>query len=179
MIPLLFAVAAATPSDVPTVMHTQFALVMQGRAAVAKGDLPAAREAGRQLVELEPPEGLTDPWRPYVAELKADAAGLAAADSLDIAATEVATLALSCASCHQAKGGGPALPDPTTLDLSDGSRRDVGLDLLWLSLLTGSGEAWDRGVAALEEADAPPWSLVSAEGDEARARAFAKLLVAR
>jgi len=179
----LFALTAlateppAPPSPVAAQMHAPFALITQARAALEKGDLTQARGHAQALVDLAPPEGLTDPWRPYMAELKSDAASLAAATSPDAAARQVAAIAITCAACHQAKGGGPAIPAADTLDVStDASKRDVGTDLLWLSLITGSADAWKRGTALLEQPDAPAWGLIAADDDAARADAFATLL---
>jgi len=182
VIGLLLSLAAATepvpdePLSLPMQMHQRFGLVTHARMAVQQGDLTTARAKAEQLVALEPPAGLTDPWRPYVVELKADAAKLGAASTLTVASEQVAAIAITCAECHRAKGGGPQVPPADAIDLSGDGRRPAGLDLLWLSLITGDDDAWTRGAAALAGEEKPDWPLVEATTPDDRAKAFAKLL---
>jgi len=182
MIALWMMVAGATepapaePVSLPMQMHERFALVTHARMAVQQSDLASARAKAEELVALEPPDGLTDPWRPYVVELKSDAARLAAAGTLTVAAEQVSAIAITCAECHMQKGGGPQVPTAEEVDLAGDSRRPAGLDLLWLSLITGDDGAWSRGATALASEEKPEWPLVEATTPDARARAFASLL---
>jgi cytochrome c553 len=153
-------------------MHERFALVTAARRALQADDLTAAKAHATSIVELPMPEGVVEPWRPFAAELRSDAALLAQATDRHDAARRVAAVAISCASCHQARGGGPARPESAQLD-----DRQAGLELLWWSLLTGSDDGWQAGVQRLSGPEQPPWALVEASDEQARAEAFANWLV--
>lgn len=162
-----------TPDAIAGEMHVHFALLTAARQAVQRGDLEAAKARGSDIVQLDPPTGLNPPWRPFVAEMKADAAKLADATALREAAMAVSGIAISCAGCHTAMQGGPTPPDRDALEGQAG--RDTGLGVLWIALLSESDEAWALGAEMLG-ADAPPYSLLDASTAEERARVFSVLL---
>jgi mono/diheme cytochrome c family protein len=168
------ALAFASPDSpaefsVPAQMHVHFALVSQARMAVEKGDLVAAKARAAELVALQAPTGITEPWKPFVVELKADAAALGESKTLGEAGRRVAAIAITCAECHTQKGGGPqVLPAAPDEKLS----ASAGRDMLWLALITRSDDAWRRGAAAQSDK-----GLVEATTPDARALAFATLMV--
>lgn len=160
------------PDLLTSEMHTRFALVTAARQAIQRGDLPAAKARGADLLGLEPPTGLTGPWGPFVADLKAESARLERATTLREAARAVSAVAIACGTCHTATNGGPTVPEP---DAMSGTGRDAALDLLWLALISESDDGWARGTTALG-ADHPPVDMASAKGPDARASVYSVLL---
>ena len=49
--------------------------------------------------------------------------------------------------------------------------------MMWLSLITGNGDAWRRGAEAQGTENAPAWRLLEAQTPDARAEAFGTLMV--
>lgn len=160
----------AAPIDAPLTaeMHARFAVLTQARNAVQGGDLEAARQHGENLLSFPAPTGFpTNPWRPYLVEVRTRAEALAQAPTLDDAGLAVARVAVSCGGCHASVGGGPAVPREDEVDVVASS----GMDLLWLGLLTSSDETWLMGAGVVGDPD-----LLHKPPGEARAAAFAERL---
>jgi len=157
-------VQGATP--LVSEMHERFAVLSAARDAVRAGDLAGAQAHGQALMSLQPPTGLPmQPWRPWVVEVRANAADLAASKSLYDAGLAVSRLAASCGGCHVAVEGGPAVPQRDALEGRD------GMELLWIGLLTESDSAWMLGAEMVGTK-----RLLQTPPGDARARAFARFI---
>jgi cytochrome c553 len=151
---------AATP-PVASEMHTRFELATRARDGVVAGDLDAVRAAGRELADLEPPAGLPEPWRPWVAEVKVKAESLARSADLVKASGHVANLTLACAACHQAMDGGPSLKDgdvpaQTWRPGDNMALHSWSSNWMWLGLITGDEGVWVKGAKELSSAPLVP-----------------------
>ena len=154
------------PTEVLTTeMHDRFWILTDARNALQKGELSQVQQFAADLVQLAPPS-TPDAWRPWIVDVKANAALLTRTEDPRRAALLLSEIAASCGACHASVGGGPSVPTKDELDdtLS-------GLDLLWLSLLTESDDAWRMGIELLK---LPDGAEVAAPD---RAAAFAKILL--
>jgi cytochrome c553 len=163
-IPLFFALSSANPPAPPVVspMHEHYRVATQIRDAVIQGQLAVANDAAKALVGLEPPEGLPPLWRPWMAQVKAQADVIATAKDLTTAASAVGALAAACADCHQEMNGGPGLErmhDVPPQSWPEGSNMPLhrwSVDWMWLGLIASDDEAWDRGANALDDHPVAP-----------------------
>lgn len=140
-------------------MHLRFALVTKARDATIEGDVGRAAAAGRELATglaaSEPPPA----WRPQVEHIRAHADALAGADSLEVAARQVARLAVACGECHAAFDAEPRmLPLPEPLERVPPSDLEAVMkwhawstDRMWEGLIAPSAERWIRGTTMFAE----------------------------
>jgi cytochrome c553 len=163
---------AEPPPPVASEMHERFAVLTDLRDHLIQGRLQPARDAARTLVDLEPPQGLPEPWRPWIAQVKAEAAKVAEARDHATAAEGVGRIAVACSDCHAEQHGGPGLAHMSDLPpqkWSEGQNMPLhkwSLDWMWLGLIGPSDEAWDRGAGELDKQplvpkyeDAPPGGM--------------------
>lgn len=137
-------------------MHVQLALATQVRDGIIHGDLDAVHSAAAELEALEIKGALPDAWRPMLAETKAAAAGLSTVPDLETASALIGDLALSCASCHAATGGGPKLVDLPFQEWTEASKMPLhkwSADWMWLGLIADDDGAFRRGGEELVHAN--------------------------
>jgi mono/diheme cytochrome c family protein len=149
----LFASLARANSPVPERMATHAELTEAASKAVIHADLEGVAGAARQLAAL-PLEGVAPALRPGLKSLRQAARALEGAPDPRQAALALAELGATCAACHDATRGGPALnlrSVPPAEYAADHAmpRHRWAVDWLWLGLITPSEEAWQRGAKAL------------------------------
>ena len=166
-------------------MHARFHATYRIHAAIAASDLEGARRAAQQIVELEEPEALPV-WRPYLEQTRAAARQVVAAADPAAAATRLADLGRTCASCHEAMRIKIAFPSDPPPDADPELRATMAshhwaASRMWEGLLAPSVERWREGARVLEaaplpitaEIDQPPHGLGIAD-DVARLRLLAR-----
>lgn len=187
------AAVAASPglmsSEPPEDMHSRiesymvdhYLIATLSRDAVIAGDLEALRGPLRSFAEYDYADIAPGGWMPWIAQVQ-EVAGLTAdAETLELAALGVATMARTCSACHTAQGRGPRLvalgvqhppPRSNTTVLRMGEHMWAA-ERLWEGLIAPSEEAWKAGAAMLAKipTDAPSSS-------EPRSAAFESALLA-
>jgi hypothetical protein len=149
-------------------MQANFWVAVELRDAVVDGDLDKARQLGTWLAGQDLRGTLPAQWAPWVKDMQASGAEVAAAPDLESAAQAVGSLGVSCGGCHWNFGvSGPTAPgdgedqgfapegpeDLTTRML----RHQWAADELWYGLTIPSDEAWKAGAHVLIESPfAPP-----------------------
>lgn len=138
----------------PEHMGVQLRYALSAQRALIAGDLEGSRAQAGKLVELAPPPDLPDAWRPYLAEVKETAAVAAKADDPVSLGQQVAAIAQTCGSCHEAVGGGPpidvaAVPEQAWDEDLHMPRHAWAADWMWIGLFAPSDEAWKRGASDL------------------------------
>ncbi len=160
--PLLPAAALAaepappTPEQVPAVharMAEHYRLVTHARAAVLRGDLDEAHARGEALSRLSP-DGLPESWGAALDVLSQAGRDLAVAPNVPQAADAMARIAIACADCHAATGGGPRLsatsaPPPAWTRDNDMPRHLWASEWIWLGILANDDTAVLRGAEVL------------------------------
>lgn len=144
------------PSEVPAVhdrMARHYLLTTNIRAAVLRGDVDAAQELGEQLSHLDP-GALPDSWQPALEALAQNGRDLAVASNLEDSAKAMGQLAIACADCHEATGGGPTLsgdaaPPPAWTEDSHMPLHLWGSEWIWLGILANDDTAVRRGAEVL------------------------------
>lgn len=196
---------AAPPLAPPLVseMHTRFEILTTTRDAVIQGKLADATQAIAPLAAQNPAEPFPDAWRPRVIAVEAAALQVAEARDLASAAGGVAKVAVVCAECHTATGGGPAvtetdIPAQKWLPGQNMPLHRWSVDWMWLGLLADSDDAWLRGAKELDnmplapkfDGAPPPGGMreleqlvyaiankaLTTDGQQARAELFGNLL---
>ena len=156
---ILLVCLAAQAEPLPPVaaeMHERFSVLTTMRDHVVQGRLEPTREEARRLVDMPPPQGLPEPWRPWLAQLHAEAAGVAAARDLAGAAQGVAKIALACGDCHSAMESGPGLRGASDIppqkwdEGQNMSLHEWAISWMWLGLIRGDDAAWSRGASELD-----------------------------
>jgi mono/diheme cytochrome c family protein len=130
-------------------MHEHFGDLLEIRRALVLGDLEGVRRPASRLAEHEPHPGLPAGSRRHVETMQSQAARLAAATDLTIAAYASAAVAASCGACHAENDVGPEFiigeppdrPGMTTHMI----RYSWALNRFWQGLIAPSDEAWLSG----------------------------------
>lgn len=146
-------------------MAQHFAVATFARDAIINGELDVAREPLMRLAEYDYAAVAPGGWLTWIAQLQQAARLTAEADSLDLAASGVATLARVCGECHAAMKAGPDFS--TAPHGESGPSRDSmpsrmyrhmwAADRMWEGLTGPSEEAWHAGAEVLARApEAPP-----------------------
>ena len=150
-------------------MHENFGLLRAIELELVHGKLEDGRMLARQIAEA-PDEGGAQPFAKRAATVRARAAELVAAPSIDEACRREARLAAACADCHVDAGVLPEFADPPRLP-ADGdtikarmARHLWASDRLWEGMVGDSDESWRGGLDVLA-ATPLPWS--AADGDRA------------
>ena len=156
----LARVDAARP-PVAAEMHERFALLTQARDHVIHGDLASAQARAKDLAEMSTPRRLPDSWRPWLTQLTNHATGIAESADLVTAAIGVGNAAATCGACHTALQGGPGLEGARDIPpqaWQPGQNMPLhkwSVDWMWLGLIAGEEEAWNRGANELASRPVP------------------------
>lgn len=148
--------SVAPNADRAAFMRGHFALVTAVHEAVIRGDLKTARTQARALADRPGPPGLPAAAAPYVATMKAAAAGLATVDELEDAASATSSMLALCGDCHRAVGTMPASAAPPTSTLGGAVGHMLAhkraVDLMVQGLTVPSAALWQQGADALGSA---------------------------
>ena len=143
-------------ADRAAFMRQHFGTVMAVHEAVIRGDVAAARDQARALVDRPDPPGLPAAAAPYLATMRAAAAGLATVDELENAASATASMLGLCGDCHRAIGILPATGPPQTSAVGGAVGHMLAhkraVDLMVEGLTMPSASAWRQGAEALGSA---------------------------
>lgn len=148
-------------------MQANFWVAVELRDAVVDGELDKARELGKWLAEHDLGAALPAQWAPWVKDMQASGAEVAAAPDLPSAAQAVGSLGVSCGGCHWNFGvSGPKAPDEEDQGFPPEGPEDMttrmlrhqwAADELWFGLTIPSDKAWKDGARVLIESPfAPP-----------------------
>lgn len=128
------------------------------RDAATMGDLDAMRGSAKELSELEPVDELPMEWLAFEVEVRKRAQTLAASPDQDEAGRDLATLAVTCSSCHQVQGKGPTagmtgIPADARDPANPVTDHEWASEWMWLGLVGGSAEVFTEGAVLLSTAD--------------------------
>lgn len=142
-------------------MHKHLSRVEDMRDAVIRGDLDAAREAGRVLSRQLPPESAPEHWRPWLRQVRDSAGRVEDAWELDTAARTTAEIARTCGSCHRAEGQGPRFPQEVVSGAGTGVKAHMqhharAAEQMWQGLIAADDARWTAAATALAEAELGP-----------------------
>jgi hypothetical protein len=155
---------AAEPSRaIEDFMVDHFVIATWSRDVLISGDLEAVREPLTALAAYDYRSVAPGGWMSYVAKMQQAAHVTSSAQTLELAAIGVATMARTCAECHVATGRGPAFTDgedegaaQNTDTLGERMRRHMwAADRLWEGLTAPSEDSWTAGAAVLARAPSP------------------------
>jgi cytochrome c553 len=150
-------------------MTEHFVIATLARDAVIKGKVAELRGPLRALADYRYPAVALGGWAGPIAQLQQAARLTSEANTIEQAATGVATIARVCGSCHLADGRGPTTIE-SPREAKTAKADDFGArmyrhmwaaDRMWTGLTTPSDDAWLAGAAALAHgplktpADAP------------------------
>ncbi len=170
------------------------------RTAALRGEVDTVREVAFAFSARVAESTYPQPWAPNVERLELVLTKAANVDDVKTSAGLVAEVGASCGSCHRdhevpVSRDWPLEPNPE-------HRMDIfayATELLWLGLIVPSDEAWARGAEAyhaalscegFESVPVGPYhvsqcssaratgaSVLSADGDVARSRAYADVVL--
>jgi cytochrome c553 len=146
-------------AELNSLMKQHFVIAAWARDSLIDGALEAVRAPLRALSDYGY-ETFPLAWMGGIARLQASARQTANAESLEAAASGIATLAGICGRCHLDQGHVLPLgsvqiaaetpqPDGITTRMS---RHAWAVERLWAGLVAPSDESWRAGAAALEHA---------------------------
>lgn len=158
MLPLLLSIAshAAPPPPLTSEMHARFNALTSARDAVIAGKLKDASAAIAPLCSTDPLAPFPATWAPMLRRVEDEAKILKASPDLASASVAVAKVAIACAECHIATGGGPL--EATATDIPP-QKWDEGQNMplhrwaanwMWLGLIANDSGAWERGATELD-----------------------------
>jgi cytochrome c2 len=145
------------PARIEDYMEGHFVIATWSRDAVINGTIDDLREPLLTLADFDYGPVAPGAWMPQIAALQATARLTAHADSLEAAATGVATMARQCGDCHAAERHKPyfgpdiraSQPRPPNSLRERMERHIWATDRMWEGLTAPSEDAWNAGAAAL------------------------------
>ncbi|MEQ1569280.1 MAG: hypothetical protein ABMA64_26825, partial [Myxococcota bacterium] len=139
-----------TLPNLQATMDQHFVHGLELQLAVMGGDLEAAHRAAQGLADAPLPPNTPAPAVTYVEAMRAAATAGAAAPDLAAAAQSMGQIALACAGCHTASGGGPkeSLPAPPSSD-KHMAMHLYGAYWLGYGVYAPNERAWLEGAGAL------------------------------
>jgi cytochrome c553 len=156
LIPLRVSAPPKQPKALQAFMTDHYFITAWARTQVMVGDLTGLPEPLQSLADYKSDAPELERWKPWLSRLQSAAAFTATARTLDLAATGVANMGLTCGECHRATGGGPpVLPtgaiEPSAIQSPVARMRmhSRAADRLWDGLTTPSDDAWEIGAASL------------------------------
>jgi cytochrome c553 len=158
----LASAGAAEPTPpLASEMHSRFLALATARDAIVQGRLAEATTAIRPLAVRDATEPFPAAWRPMVIAVEAASLRVAEAPDLAAASARVPAVAVACAECHMATGGGPAVTDTDVPAQRWVAGQNMPLhrwavDWMWLGLLADSDDAWLRGARELDNQPLAP-----------------------
>jgi mono/diheme cytochrome c family protein len=151
------SVGAQAPGERAATMSSHFDEATRIHTAVMRGDLSAAREAGRRLAASRTPDDLPTEARRLVGALSMTAAQVSTAADLGSAAAATASLLVTCGECHRATGRMPA-PAAASARRTVGGlvghmlEHDIAADEMFRGLVIPSASSWREGAKRLRTA---------------------------
>lgn len=166
-------------------MHQRYVATHLIHQALALSDLGLARRQAQVVADLDEPDALPQ-WQPYVAEIRAAARQVVAAEDPVVAAAQLAQLGRSCARCHVAMDAKIAFASEPRPPADEQLRSTMqshhwAASRMWEGLFAPSNDRWQEGARTLEaapltitaELGEPPGELGIAN-DVARIRLLAR-----
>lgn len=146
---------ARARAEVTDPMLHHFGRAATIEAALIEGDLEAAQQAARSMLD-DRPEAYPEPWAPYLYRQREAAEAVRTAETLVDAAAASGRLAASCGHCHLALGQGPKLQaadaPPACEDEASGMRAHAwAAQQMWRGVAVPSEEAWRSGAVRFSE----------------------------
>ncbi|MFI5306640.1 MAG: hypothetical protein ACHQ53_04760 [Polyangiales bacterium] len=146
--------------DISAYMAEHFAVATWARDAVINGNLDALRRPLRALADYRYASVAPGGWLPAIARLQEAAVLTAGAETLDLAASGVATMGRVCGECHRESHAGPQFVGDERNEGKSKSdtlgtrmyRHMWAADRLWEGLTGPSDAAWRAGAEALARA---------------------------
>lgn len=137
-------------------MKDHFTAVVVVRDALIVGNFELAKWNASFLAQKEPDPAVAS-WSMYVDHLRAKAAKVADAPTLEAAAVASTELALECGRCHAANAVTPVFPTLDRRVAASGTRPHMlrhqwAAEQMWNGLIGPSEEQWNDGVGELAEA---------------------------
>lgn len=145
-------------------MHESFGMLRAIELVLVRGKLEEGKQLARAIAEAPDEPGLAS-FAARAADVRARAAGVAAAATTEDALRAEARLAQACAGCHADAGVLPELADPPRIPADDGStitrmaRHRWATDRLWEGVVGNSDEAWRAGLDVLAQPPLPAAEL--------------------
>lgn len=145
-------------------MHENFDLLRAIEKLFVRGKLEDGRVFARAIAEAPEEPGL-DSFAKRATDVRARAAEVAAATTIDDALRREARLAQACADCHVDAGVLPDFDHPPRLPADRGTvttrmaRHLWATDRLWEGMVGNSDEAWRAGLDVLASAPLPSSEL--------------------
>jgi cytochrome c5 len=163
--------AEAPPGALDDRMFRHFLDATAARDAVIAGRADGVHEPLARLAAREIGAEIPDDWKPWVAEMQAQARRAADAKTLPEAARVVAALGSTCGECHRTTIGGPKWEGDQRGYQTEGKtgleekmqRHLWSAEEMWLGLTAPRHQAWSRGASALMNIHVP--SLVTPRGE--------------
>ncbi|WP_217909921.1 hypothetical protein [Pseudenhygromyxa sp. WMMC2535] len=154
--------------EVAAAMTEHFVHAVQLEQAVIDGDLEAASEHARVLVEELPEKSLPEAWRPQLNAMHGAAKEAAGAEDLASAGVAAGRVMGTCGTCHEALGKGPsfapASPVPEGEDTDTRMRRHQwAAQRMREGMIGPSDERWKLGAGAVSVAPPEPCPIPDAE----------------
>ena len=153
-------------------MHAWLQLAEQARVELTRGDLAAAKAAGASMAAAPPVDTLPSGWRPFAADLLAEAASLAEANSASSAGAQVGQMGVACGTCHTEAGvlervALAALPAEMDNDDARMDNHKWASDWMWFGLVTADDSFYRLGATVFGDTSlpAPPPQLEQQEAD--------------
>lgn len=200
--PVLQLPPPAHDADTVRQMHAWLQLAETARTQLTQGDLVGARASAAAMVASSSPEGIPDGWRPFAADLLAEATSLATSESLDAAGGQLAQMAMACGTCHAEAAvleqvEIQVLPEEMDDHHARMENHQWASDWMWFGMVTANERAYRLGAMTFTSDNLPPVSAavqgpemtallarvdgvgsVAAEAtdEEARATAYGQLL---
>jgi len=138
-------------------MHERLGRVTVIQHAVIRGDLEAAAEPAKWIVDQQDTAGFPAESAKYITDMKKFAANVAAAKDVPAAATSTAMMISYCGACHSAAKVTLTLTElPKPVGLKGPAlhmrEHEWAIDQMYRGLTSPSEDLWKKGVEALKEA---------------------------
>jgi len=154
-------------------MHANLGKITEIERAVIRGDLEAAVEPAKWVVDHQETAGFPANTGSYVADMKKFAANVAGAKDATGAANSTAMMISYCGACHEAAKVKVAFPEVKAPTWTRGrsahmQTHQYALDLMYQGLAIPSEDQWKKGLEALKtaplaDADLPKDSALTKE----------------
>jgi cytochrome c553 len=158
LLSVLFACSPEPPADksvtLSDLMKTHFATAEDMRDAIVNGDVVTLHSRAKSLSEPVAVSDLPQKWGDHLDAMRVRASRITGQYDTQKAAIEFASLAGSCAACHQMAGVAPAVrtyaAPPPDVDLQTHMLRHAwAAARMWEGLIVPSDEKWRAGAAIL------------------------------
>jgi len=148
-------------------MHTWLQLAEAARSQLTAGDLDAARASAASMAASPSPADIPASWRPFAADLLAEATALASAETPQAAGGHLGRMALACGTCHTEAGvveqvAMVVLPEEMNDNDARMDNHQWASDWMWFGLVTADARFYRLGAATFSGPGLPrPTDAVS------------------